>query len=261
MANAARSQIASSFTNSKDALIGESFAIFASWDFALSKTENLSKLRTENFIGAKSAGWLEDLCKVFGRRYDPDTRDRALVYLAQKHCPLDIWKPILLWHLTRDEFLVRDFLMNWLFPAYEAGAFVIRPDAIHEHLRTVAQRGGVIKNDWKPSSIDKVSSTLIKIAADFGLLQGKHKKEFASYHLPEESFLYLLHAMKEAQPNPRKLIESNDWHLFLMRTEEVERELLRLHQFRKLDYQVAGSIVQLGLPCKSALEYAERIVS
>jgi hypothetical protein len=37
---------------------------------------------------------------------------------------------------------------------------------------------------------------------------------------------------------------------------DVERELLRLHQYRKLDYQVAGSIVQLNLPSGSC-EYAE----
>ena len=30
--------------------------------------------------------------------------------------------------MTRDEFLVRDFLQNWLFPAYDAGAFRVRPE-------------------------------------------------------------------------------------------------------------------------------------
>ena len=42
---------------------------------------------------------------------------------------------------------------------------------------------------------------------------------------------------------------------------DVEREILRLHQFRKLDYQAAGSLVQLSLPCKSSREYAERMVA
>ena len=36
--------------------------------------------------------------------------------------------------------------------------------------------------------------------------------------------------------------------MFLMRPSDVERELLRLHQFRKLHYEVAGSLVQLSLP-------------
>ena len=42
---------------------------------------------------------------------------------------------LLLWHMTRDEFLVRDFLQNWLFPAYNAGAFRIGSDEVEFTLR------------------------------------------------------------------------------------------------------------------------------
>jgi hypothetical protein len=49
--------------------------------------------------------------------------------------------------------------------------------------------------------------------------------------------------------------------MFLMRPSDVERELLRIHQYRKVDYQIAGSIVQLRLPCANACEYAERMVA
>ncbi|RUW87272.1 DUF1819 domain-containing protein, partial [Mesorhizobium sp. M8A.F.Ca.ET.023.01.1.1] len=41
----------------------------------------------------------------------------------------------------------------------------------------------------------------------------------------------------------------------------VERELLHLHQVRRLDYQVAGSLVQLSLPCTNSREYAERMIA
>jgi hypothetical protein len=46
-----------------------------------------------------------------------------------------------------------------------------------------------------------------------------------------------------------------------MRPVDVERELLRLHQFRRLEYHVAGSLVQLSLPCTSTSDYAERMVA
>jgi hypothetical protein len=46
-----------------------------------------------------------------------------------------------------------------------------------------------------------------------------------------------------------------------MRVADVERELLRLHQFRKLEYQIADSLVHLSLPCTSTREYAERMVA
>ena len=99
------------------------------------------------------------------------------------------------------------------------------------------------------------------MAVDFGLLHGSAVKEFASYHLPERSFLYLLYVLREEIQSPRKVLVSEDWRMFLMQPSDVERELLRLHQYRKVDYQIAGSIVQLTLPCANACEYAERMVA
>ena len=104
-------------------------------------------------------------------------------------------------------------------------------------------------------------SGFLKMAVDFGLLRGSIAKEFVSFHLPERSFLYLLHAMRAEMLSPSKLVASPDWRLFLMRPSDVEHELLRLHQYRKLEYQVAGSLVQLSLPCNTTSEYAERWLS
>ena len=118
-----RAHIVSSFTVIKGAMLEETYAVFSAWDFDRSKRENLDRLREENFIGAKSATWLRDVAKVLNRRFEPDGRDRALVVLAKGECDIEEWKPLLLWHMTRDEFLLHDFLENWLFSAYDAGAF------------------------------------------------------------------------------------------------------------------------------------------
>lgn len=100
-----RANVASSFTVIKGAMIEETYAAFAVWDFCRSKRENLDLLRSENFIGARSATWLRDVAWVLNRRFEPHGRDRALVDLAKKGCELEEWKPVLLWHMTRDEFL------------------------------------------------------------------------------------------------------------------------------------------------------------
>ena len=119
-----RSHVASSFTAIKGAMIDETYAVFAGWDFALSKRENLDRLRQENFIGASTTTWLRDVAKVLNRRFEPNSRDRALALLAKSGCPIDEWKPLLLWHITRDEFLLRDFLLNWLFPTFVSGTYL-----------------------------------------------------------------------------------------------------------------------------------------
>lgn len=256
-----REKVVSSFTVVKGALIEETYSVFSAWEFARSKKENLDRLRTENFIGAKSSTWLRDVAKVLNRRFEPAGRDRALVVLAKRGCDLDEWKPLLLWHMTRDEFLVRDFLQNWLFPAFDAGVFRVRVEDVEGYLDGIRERGGKTEHDWSEETTKRVAAGLLKIAVDFGLLRGTIVKEFASYHLPERSFVYLLHAFRDEKLSPGAVVAAEDWRMFLMRPADVERELLRLHQFRKLDYQVAGSLIQLTLPCATSREYAERMVA
>jgi len=261
MTTSLRSNVVSSFTIVKGAMIDETFAVFRAWDFARSKRENLDRLRDTNFIGAKSATWLRDVAKVLNRRFDPDRRDRVLVHLAQQNCPFDEWKPILLWHMTRDEFLLSDFIQHWLFKAYTKGQFRVRPEGLHAYLKNIGRRGGVTEHGWTDATLHRVAAGLLRIAADFDLLKGAVTKEFTAYHLPERSFIYLLHAIQERELSPGRLMAAPDWRLFLMSPADVERELLRLHQYRKIRYEVAGSLIQLSLPCPSARDYAERMAA
>lgn len=256
-----RSHVVSSFTAIKGAMIEETYSVFAAWDFDSTKKDNLERLRHENFIGVRTAARLRDFIFVLNRRFDPNGRDRALVRLAQIGCPIEEWKPILLWHMTRDEFLLRDFLMNWLFPAFVAGAYRVRPEDIYEHIRSVGLRGGTIEHVWSETTLNRVAAALLKMSVDFGLLRGSVVKEFTTYHLPERSFLYLVYALREHTQSPRRVVASEDWRMFLQQPLDVERELLRLHQYQKVDYQIAGSIVQLTLPCANACEYAERMLA
>lgn len=250
-----RSQVVSSFTIIKGSLIPETYAAFQQWDLTRSQSENLKRLKETNAIGAKSANWLRDIAFVLSRRFDPAGRDRPLVELARAHCNLTIWKPILLWHMTRDEFLVRDFLIHRLFPAFADGAYRIRAEDLLPYLQALPGKGVAIE-PWTDSTRKRVATALLRMGVDFGLLKGILAKDLASYHLPDESFLYLLHALADGEPNARKLIESPEWRIYLMHPTDVERELFRLHQFRRVQYEVAGSLAQLTLPCRSSLDYA-----
>jgi len=258
---ASRSRVVSSFTIVKGALIEETYAVFQHWDFARSCTDNLRRMQETNLIGATSAQWAREVAKALHRRFDPEGRDRPLVELA-KGCARAVWTPLLLWHMTRDEFLVRDFLLHWLYPQYVQGTYRLHTADVLPYLQSLAHTKGITwSGRWTPATTSRVASGLLRIAADFGLLTGTVAREFASYHLPEASFLYLLHAMVEVEPNARRLIEAADWHMYLMDATDVERELLRLHQFRKVHYEVAGSLAQLTLPCGSTADYARELVA
>jgi len=255
----ARAQITSPLAI-KGALIDETYQVFAAWDFALSKTENLKRARESNTMGAGSAHWANNVSWALSRRFDPAGRDKPLVDLAKAGCDRERWKPLLLYHLTRDDVLVRDFLVNWLFSQFRAGAYRLRADDVIAYLNALRRTSGLAwSGTWSDNTQQRVSSGLLRIATDFGLLQGSQIREFASYHLPDESFLYLLHAMVEREANARRVIDAEDWHLFLMGAEDVERALLRLHQFRRIDYEVAGSLAQIKLPAASAADFAREL--
>ncbi|MGE3424943.1 MAG: BrxA family protein [Dehalococcoidia bacterium] len=255
-----RANVVSSFTIIKGSLIAETWEAFRCWDLSVSKQENLQRIKSDKLIRAKSANWLRDVAFVLGRRFDPDGRDRPLVELAKAGCRREVWDPLLLWHLTRDEFLVRDFFISWLYGQFADGVFRLHPADVAPYLRSLSKKRGIEwSGKWSEATTERVATGLLRMAADFGLMSGGSSKEFASYHLPEESFLYLLHAMTDAGLHAKRLVEAPDWKMFLMDASDVERELLRLHQFRKVHYEVAGTIVQLDLPFPSAAAYAKEI--
>ena len=255
-----RANVVSSFTIIKGSLIEETYAAFRAWDFSESKLDNLRRMREENAFGSGSANWSRDVSKVLNRRFDPAGRDCPLVELAKAGCDPHMWNPILLWHMTRDEFLVRDFLVTWLYPRFAEGAFRLRPDDVTAYLQSLTKRKGIeLSGAWTERTTERVASGLLRIATDFGFLTGGSVREFASYHLPEASFLYVLHALAGLNPSARSIIESKDWHMYLLDQGDVERELLRLHQFHKLRYEVAGSLMSLDLPRASPAEYAKEL--
>lgn len=242
----------------RGALVEETYAAFRSWDFGNSKTTNFKTFRHEKSIPVSSENWLNKVIGAISRRFDPNGRDRPLVELAQAGCDRTVWIPLLLWHMTREEFLLRDFLIHWLYPQYLKGAYRVDTQEVVPYLRALAKRQRLT---WTDTTTRRVASGLLHTAAAFGLLIGRGCKEFTTYHLPEESFVYLLHAMAETESNARRITHSPDWHLYLMEATDVERELLRLHQFRQLHYEVAGSLAQLKLPQLSVADYARQLVA
>ena len=261
MSNASRRPI-SSFTIIKGSLIEETYTVFQDWDFGQSKIENFSRIREKNPIGAKSSSWLKNVTWSLSRRFEPNDRDRPLVLLAKNGCDREVWKPLLLWHMTQDEFLLRDFLTGWLYEQFLSGAYRIRTEDVVSYIKNLLRRKDVgLKKTWSEKTIARVSSGLLRIAVDFGLMTGKLAREFIPFHLPDMSFIYLLHAMTESELNPRRVVDSPNWHMYLMDSADVERELFRLHQYHKLHYEVAGSLIQLKLPFESSAEYAKEVVA
>ena len=262
MASGTRSEVISSFTVIKGSLLPETYEVFRRWDLGRSRKENLDEVREGAWLTGGTANWRRDVAKVLNRRFDPDGRDRNLVSLAQAECPRSDWDPLVLWHITRDEYLLRDFLTGWLWREYQEGTFRLRPADVVPYLEGLAKQGKTQDGKpWSESTRSRVASGLLQMAADFGLLSGGSVREFRSPHLSDHTFLYLAHELLAGMGGARRALDAPDWHMYLMDTARVEEELLRLHQFRKVRFERAGSLVELELQAPDTDAFVDAWIS
>jgi hypothetical protein len=240
----------------KGPLIEETYSAFSHWSLASTLQENLSRLERENPFGAKSERWLVEVTRTIYRRFR-GVHIRPLVLLAQAGCPLDVWKPCLLWHLGRRDLLYYLFSSDWLYPAYRSGVYALRTKDVVEFVRRITP-GRLNKTTViSEYGATRLARDLLMASALFGLIEGNVSRSFTHRHLPSTSFLYIAQGIAETVGGGRVLIDSIDWRLFLLSPEDVEREFHELHQFQKVSLESAGSVVNLRLPAASLAEYAE----
>lgn len=247
----------SSYLAIKGPFTEATFRVFREWDFNLSTKQNLSRIETTNPIGASSSGWLNQFIRVLKQRFDFDGVDKPLIELAKQGWHIDDWRPIQLWHMSQNDKLLQCFLTDWLFERREEGIVIINAEAVCDFLRVLTKKH--LKASWTENTYRRVARGLLKTAVEFHLMRGRVSKEFEVYRLPEPSFVYLLHAIMEREQNTGNVIKSRDWRLFMMRPNDVEEELLRLHQFGKLRFERAGSFLELTLPCNNTADYVRSV--
>ncbi len=238
----------SSFLAIKGPCCEPTYRVFSSWDLTLSQQANLLQIQESNSIGARSNGWLQQLIRVIKQRYNTDGPDRTLVELAQHAWSIDEWRPAQLWHISRSDQLLNQFFVDCLFNFREQGLSIINSDIVVEYLRGIVKKSLGTADAWTATTYRRSANALLKSSVDFQLMKGRVKREFDNYRLPDRSFIYLLYQLMSKHKNTKKMIEAEDWRLFLMKPVDVEEELLRLHQYGKLHFERAGSFLELTLP-------------
>lgn len=245
----------SSFLATKGVMVEATFRAFQCWNLEASTAENVATIRKTNPVGGPSLGWLKDFGKILLRRFDPEGPDRLLVELVQQGWDLENWCPVLLWHASRTDPLLTEFLAGWLFGLRGQGIVLITTDAAVGFLRTYLKRHLASGKMWSESNLVQSASGLLRTGVEFHLLRGRAARQFEPYRLPERSFLYLLHALMAKYASTDRMLHAPDWRLFLLNRSDVEEELLRLHQFGKLRYERAGSLAELTLPHGTLIDY------
>lgn len=243
----------------KGALIEETYQAFGAWERGNSVAANLKRIFESNAVNARNEAWLKEVVSTLSNRFSAHGKIGPLVTAVQAGLALEKWKGCLLWHAGRTDLIYFLFATEWLFSEHERGRFAIRSDDLVPFVREVFKNSGGKTKALSDYGTVRAARDLLLMAKDFGLVEGSSTRHFLPYHLADEAFLYVLHAIAEDESNARRIVESKDWRLFLMTPDDVEREILRLHQFHKLRYDTAGSLAQLTLPFPTLQKYADSL--
>jgi hypothetical protein len=239
----------------KGALAPETYALFSQWDAAKSFEDNL-KTGVSGSFGTIS--WSNEIIATLRRRFRDRDEAAVLVGLARGGLPFEEWRSCLLLWIGMRETLFHQFVSGWLYPEYQAGRYAVRVDDVIPYVKSIwPQLGGAV-DQLSDYGLTRTSRDLIRMATDLGLLAGTGSvRRYAGCHLSDRCFIYWLHSIYERERTAAAAIASPLWQLALLRPEDIHRELLRLHQFRKVEYEVAGSLVQLTLSQSSSRAFAE----
>ena len=101
----------------------------------------------------------------------------------------------------------------------------------------------------------RASRDLVHTATQLGPLSGDSPaKVFSAIPSSDDILLFYAQMIADLEGSSAKVPASDLWRTMMIPASEVHVTLLHLHQFRRLDYQVAASLVQLTRlprPCPS----------
>jgi hypothetical protein len=257
------------------ALIADAKMLLAEWDLEQSVAENLDRARRENILGKASRKRVEDVLRIFRQRYFDDADvGGALVTLAQSNAlplarnsaPLTQdsvpqWlDPLLYFYAAQNDRTLRDLVTDVIYPRYLAAytdlptAYVVR--AIREW---VAE--GKTTTQWSEGTILRVAQGFMATLRDFGVLQGAVHKYIAPIYLPTPAFALIALWLQKRERSGDLVLRSDDWKLFFLPVEGVERFFIEAHQEHLLTYHAAGSVIRIEFPTASPATNSEHCLT
>lgn len=235
----------------------ETFALFSQWDFEDSVDANLARGLGGQF---RTAGWEKEVRATIRARLTDMAAIRPLIQLSKSGMSFHDWRDCYRLWITVTEQPYGSFVMDWLHGERERGRYQVRAEEVRPFV--TALWSGARKEPISEYGIVRAARDLLKTAHDLGLLTGASPaKTLAHPHLGDSAFVFHLLLIAELEGSASRAIESRYWRSAFMAPSEVHSTLLRLHQYRKVDYQVAGSLIQLSLPYADSLAFAEAVAA
>jgi len=245
------------------AAIEDTRILLRNWNDAIPVDQLTERLVSENVLGKASRMRVKDvITRIYIPRFvhgEPKDAWRYLQTLEVGAADSTTMASLLYYHTARSERILYDFMVEEVFTRFKVGHNEIGvEDAVSYIFKSIAaEKGG---SAWTDTVSLKVARGMLAALRDFGILEGKAKKRITSVFLPTQAFSLIALILNQQLKSVEKIIHSDDWKLYLMSPEAVERKLLEAHQLGYLGYKVAGDIKRIDFPYSSLEEMAHGII-
>jgi len=238
------------------ALIADTKVLLSEWNPDDSVAENLDRARRENIFGKASRKRAQDILKIFRQRYFDDADvGTALVTLVQSDAPAQWLDPLLYFFSAQNDRTLRDLVVEVLYPRHLAGYADLPVEYVVRAIRNWVAEGKTTTR-WSENTILRVARNSVAALRDFGVLQGAVNKRLTPIYLPTPSFALIALWLQQREYSGDRVLHSDDWKLFFLPVEGVERLFIEAHQEHLLTYYAAGSVVRIEFPAADLTEYA-----
>lgn len=226
------------------------------WNSAPLAVNKAEVIRLNPLNKATRARVVDVLNRIFVPRFvEGPIRDawKLVAPLERLDAPAMMVRPIYFWLTALAEPLLYDFCCQYLWEKRVRG---LRAINVAEAADWIGTKGG----GWSETVTIKVTRALLAALRDFGVLEGKARKQLSTPPLPLGSFAYIAFCLQGTGVAVRNFLSHPDWRLFMLAPAEVEHFLLEAHQHRLLEYHAAGSVLSLSFPVSTAEEYAHVVL-
>ncbi len=239
------------------ALIADTKVLLGEWNLSQSVAENLNRARRENIFGKASRRRVKDILRIFRQRYFDDSDiGGALVTLAQGDAPAQWLDSLLYFFAAQSDRTLRDTVVEVVYPRQVAGYTDLPVDYVVRAIRNWVAEGKTT-TAWNDETIGRVAQGLMATMRDFGVLQGAAHKHMSPVYLPTPAFTLIAFWLKQHERSGNRVLHSDDWKLFFLPVQGVERFFIEAHQEHLLNYQAAGSVIRIEFPANTLTEYAQ----
>jgi hypothetical protein len=242
------------------ALLPDSKLFLSQWNPDFSSEKNIQKFIDYNLLGKTSRAFVKNITSAFKDRYIfRDDQDEALRLLLQSSIDPKVIDRILFYYTAKSDLLIYDFVIKCVYQMYQDGNIEISMERTQKILKQFSDDNKMMSK-WSDIVCNRVARNLLTTLRDFHILEGKVKKRISPPYLPLESFVYIAYLIARKEPGGERILQHNDWKLFLLNTRDVEQLFLEAHQRGYLNYYAAGSIIRISFKQKSIIEVVHDLI-